>query len=159
MAWTYNLALLESTTAGTFTGSTVGMRYQIRLLIQDNQTARQLLQDEEIDWFQTKEPNVYAAAAACCDTLVARGGSVQSKTVGDLAITYDVKFYGGLALELRGRGATNQLPYCGGISISDKSNNQNNPDNVRPAFARGIEEYPGAPQPTIPPAVPTDGGA
>lgn len=148
MAWTYDPTQMLSTTAGTYAGSTVGMRNQIRFVVQDVQTARQLLQDAEVDWVQTLEANAYMMAAMCCEILVARAGNVKSKTVGPLSLTYDPEFYRGLAATLRARGMTNQMPYCGGISIADKVAQQDNPDWVPPRFFRGMFDNPGAQQPS-----------
>ncbi len=148
MAWTYDPAQMTSTSAGTYTGSTVGMRNQIRFVIQDVQTLRQLMQDAEIDWVQTLEANAYTMAALCCEILVARAGNIKSKAVDGLSLTYDVEFYRGLAATLRSRGLTNQMPYCGGISISDKLAQQDNPDWVPPRFFRGMFDNPRATQPS-----------
>lgn len=148
MSWSYDPTLMLSTTAGQYAGSTVGMRTQIRFVIQDVQTARQLLQNEEIDWIQTLESNAYLMAAMCCEILVARAGNVKTKTVGPLSLTYDPEFYRGLAATLRSRGMTNQMPYCGGISISDKLAQQDNTDWVPPRFFRGMFDNPGAEQPS-----------
>lgn len=150
MAWTYDITKFEDAAAGQYTGSTIGRRYQVRLLIQDNVTARPLLADEEIDWLQTQESNIYAVAASCCDSLVAKGGNIAAKTVGDLSLTYSVDYYKGLAGTLRGRSLTGQTPYCGGISIADKELQESNTDAVRPDFARGMENNPGAPSPAMP---------
>ena len=148
MAWTYDVTLLQSATAGFYSGSTLGVRYQIRLLLQDVQTARQLLQDEEIDWFQTTEMNAYMAAAAACSSLVARAGNVKSKRIGDLSLGYDPQFYDGLRLRLQARGMTYQLPYAGGLSIADKMSQQGNVDAVVPRFFLGLGDNPGASQPS-----------
>ena len=148
MAWTYDPEEMQSTTAGTYAGSTVGMRNQIRFVVQDVRTERQLLQDAEIDWVQTLEANAYMMAALCCEILVARAGNVKSKTVGGMSLTYDVEFYSGLAATLRSRGLTNQMPYCGGISISDKLAQQASTDWVPPRFFRGMFDNPRAVQPS-----------
>ena len=148
MAWTYDATAMQSTTAGTYAGSTIGMRNQIRFVVQDVQTTRQLLQDAEIDWVQTLEANAYMMAAFCCEILVARAGNVKDKSVGGLSLTYDVEFYRGLAATLRARGMTNQMPYCGGISIGDKLAQQDNADWVPPRFFRGMFDNPRAVQPS-----------
>lgn len=148
MSWTYDVTKLTSADQGTLVGSMIGVRYQIRLLLQDNNTNRQLLQDEEIDWFQTQEMNVYMAAAKCCSTLIARFGNVSSKRVGDLGLTFDPKFYEGLRLRLEARGLTYQVPYAGGVSISDKNAQQSNIDAVLPRFFVGFGDNPQSNQPS-----------
>lgn len=146
--WTYDPTLMQSATAGTYSGSTVGLRNQIRFVIQDIQAARPLMVDAEIDWAQTLESNQYMAAAMCCEILVARAGNIRSKRVGALALEYDVEFYRGLAATLRARGLSNQVPYCGGISISDKIAQQDDSDWVPVRFFRGMFDNPRASQPT-----------
>lgn len=149
-AWTYDPTAMDSTEVGIYIGSTIGQRYQIRFFIQDTNTNRQLVQDSEIDWMQTQEANVYMAAAACCDMLIAKAGAVKSKTIGDLSITYDPHFYVMLGAQLRSRGMTYQIPYAGGISIADKVAVQDDSDWVTPAISRGLDDNPGAPKPQTP---------
>ena len=146
--WTYDPTLMESATAGSYSGSTVGMRNQIRWVLQDVQAVRPLMVDAEIDWAQTLEANAYMAAAMCCEILVARAGNVKSKSVGPLSVDYDVEFYRGLASTLRSRGLSNQMPYCGGISISDKLAQQDDTDWVPVRFFRGMFDNPRAQQPS-----------
>lgn len=130
--WTYDPEGLASVTAGYSTGSTVGNRNFVRLLIQDTQTARQLFMDEEIDFVQTKEANAYMVAAALCETLVTRAGGVKFKKIGDFSIQYDVAFYNDLSIRLRARGRSYELPYAAGISISDKTAVAADTDRVKP---------------------------
>ena len=146
--WSYDPTLMESATVGTFTGSTIGIRNQIRFVIQDTQPARPLLVDAEIDWTQTLEANCFMMAAACCDSLLARAGNVRSKKVGGLAVDYDVAFYAELAGRLRARGMTHQVPYVGGISISDKLATQDDADWVPVRFFRGMFDNSRASQPS-----------
>lgn len=148
MAWTYDATQFNSTTAGTYTGSTVGIRYQIRFVVQDVNTNRQLMQDAELDWLQTQEDNIYMAAAAACDILVAKAGSVKMKKVGPLELDYDVEFYRGLGARLRARGLTYQAAYAGGISISDKQTQEDNADAAVPFFFRGFVDNPQADNPS-----------
>lgn len=140
MAWTYESALLGN--------ATLGPRYQVRFLIRDTDSARPLLDDNEIDWLLTQEDNVYLAAAAACDALVAQKGSIKSKSVNDLSITYDVEFYRGLAASYRARGFGGQVPFVGGISVSDKETQQQDADAVQPRMFRGVGDNTGASNPT-----------
>jgi len=145
--WSYDPTQMSSATAGNYTGSTVGIRNQIRWVIQDNQSARPLMVDAEIDWAQTLEENRYMAAAFCCEVLVARAGNISNKHVGALGLTYDVEFYRGLAATLRARGMSHQVPYCGGISVDDKMDQQDDSDWVPPRFFRGMFDNSRATQP------------
>jgi hypothetical protein len=151
MAWTYDFTDFLNTNAGTYPGSFEGVRYQIRFLIQDTNTNRQLFQDEEIDFQQTLEMNPWTMAAALCDILVAKAGSIKQKKVEDLSITYDPEFYRQLAGQLRARGSNYQIPYAGGISVADKLAQQLDTDWVQPAISRGLDNNPQAPGPANPP--------
>lgn len=127
----------------------------VRFLIQDTNTSKQLFQDSEIYWTLTQEMNIYTAAAALCDVLVAKAGGVKGKKISEFAIQYDPMFYRTLAGTLRARGAGHQLPYAGGISIADKQAQQGDPDWVAPSFARGLDQNSQAPSP----ASPANGGS
>jgi len=122
----------------------------VRFLLQDTNESRPLVQDEEIDWLITQNANLYLAAAALCDVLVAKTGAMRSKTIGEFRISYSSDFYKMLGASLRARGLTHQLPYAGGISIADKLNQQNSSDWVDPAVSRGLGDNPAAPHPTTP---------
>jgi len=150
VAWTYNNALFADTTVGTYPGSTIGERYQIRLWLQDINTNRQLFQDEEIDWSLTQEANRYMAAASLCDILLARAGGVKMKKISEFQIAYDPRYYQLLAGQLRARDAGHQVPYAGGISIQDKLALQSDSDWVPPIVPRGLDNNPAAPAPTTP---------
>ena len=150
MTWTYDSAAFDSTTVGTYTGSKKGERWQVRLLIQDTDTIRQLFQDAEIDWQLTKEANVYMTAAMLCDILVAKAGNVKSKRISELVISYSASFYRSLAGELRARGSGHQVPYAGGISIADKDALRDDSDWVPPAIPRKLDDNPAAPVPGAP---------
>lgn len=152
--WTYDAAAFNSTAAGSYAGTTIGQRNQIRLWIQDVNESRQLFQDEEIDWQITQEANAYTAAASLCDILVARAGGVKYKRIGDLALSYDPLLYRSISANLRARGMSYQVPYAGGISISDKQAAQNDSDWVPPTLPRGLGDNPEAPKPRIPPTNP-----
>lgn len=136
MAWSYDAAL----------GTDVD---RVRFLVQDNNSAKQLFQDEEIDWVLSNEDNIYTAAATLCDQLVTRAGGVKSKKISEFTITYDLSVYRSLAMSLRARGAYNQVPYAGGISELDKTKLQDDPDAVQPKFSRRLHDNPEAPEPGI----------
>lgn len=151
MAWTYDPTKFnDATPSGTYPPSTLGQLMQVRFLVQDTQTARQLLQDDEIYWLLTTESNIFMTAAACCDSLVAKAGSIHSKAISEFRITYNSEYYRALGATLRARGAFHQMPYAGGISISDKEAQQANTDWVPPAIARGLDDNPAAPSPATP---------
>ena len=118
--------------------------YQVRFLIGDtNLSTGMLLEDEEIDWLLATEANVYMAAAMAADMIVTRmngavvgaTGPITRKRVGQTDITYangrTSEQYGSLAGSLRARGSNHQLPFAGGISVSDKATREIDTD--RPA--------------------------
>lgn len=139
MSWSYS---------GDPNGST---KDAVRFLIQDTTTARQLVQDEEIEFAINQEMNHFMAAALICKTLVIRAGGVRRKRIADFDISYDPEMYRILANQLEARGMTYQMPYAGGISVADKLAVQSNPDNVAPKFAVGLDDNASAPQPADPP--------
>lgn len=155
--WSYDVTKFADPTAGYYSPSTIGERYQVRLLIHDTNSARQLFQDEEIDWQITREANVYTVGALLCDVLVTRANGIKSKKVGDLSITYDIDFYRSLSAQLRARGYSNQIPYAGGISVSDKSIQEQDTDATKPSVFRRLDDNPGAPAVARPPTNPLDG--
>lgn len=141
MGWTYDASLRDS-------------KDQVRFLIQDVNSSKQLVQDSEINWVLNQEANVYMAAAAICDTLVARASGVKSKKIGELAISYDPTFYRGLGMQFRSRGSGHQVPFAGGISQADKAIQQGDSDATSPSVFRRLDDNPGAPQVAIVPQDP-----
>lgn len=148
--WSYDASAFADGTTGYYPGSTIGARNQIRLWLQDTSSSRQLFQDEEIDWQQTQEANAYMAAAFLCDMLVSRAGGIKSKRISDFYITYDTAYYQSLAMTLRARGNSYQVPYVGGISRADKSAQRSDLDWIPPTFGRGMGDNPDAPKPSTP---------
>jgi hypothetical protein len=121
---------------------------QVRFLIQDVQTNRQLATDEEINWVLSTEANIYMAAAAVCDVISSRYAGAKSRWIGDLRLVYDPAHYRGLAASLRARGAGHQTPFAGGISVSDKMIQQQDADAVQPRSFRTQLDNPAADQPS-----------
>lgn len=72
----------------TYVGPATADRDKVRFLIQDVDTTRQLMSDEEIAWLLTEWPDVYDAAANAADVLAAKftGKADYSKSVGDLSL-------------------------------------------------------------------------
>lgn len=141
--------------AFTYSGDpSASSRDAVRFLLGDTVEAQAVFSDEEIAWALTQNANVYFAAAVIADSAVAQfsGGNesdVKTKTVGALSISYGSKEkaeeYRALGRSLRVRGAINSeiRPYSGGISVSDKKLEEQDTDWDKPAFARGMHDYPG----------------
>lgn len=130
-------------------GTAAQQRDAIRVLIQDTLTAAganggRLVTDAQIVFFLAEEMNVYTAAAAVCDSLVAAAQGVGSRRVGDVSVTYDVNFYKELGNRLRRRGETYQAVYAGGQSVSEKDTDRADTTLVQPGFAVDDFEYDGA---------------
>jgi hypothetical protein len=134
MSWSYSVSSLASS-----------KKDQVRLLIGDTGSPNpitgstaQLMQDEEISFYLTIR-SIFGAAAECCRTLAAQfallgAGSYQA---GDTKISYGAisQVFATRAIQFDLRSAATCLPYVGGISVTDKENNENNPDLVVPQFS------------------------
>lgn len=130
MTWTYS---------GNPGASTLD---QVRFLLGDTNTTRQLFSDEEITWTLTVQTAPYLAAADLAELQASRAGGVRSKTVGDLSVTYDSAFWSDLARNLRRRNAMQGgvAVFAGGISRDDKSTREDEVDRVPPLFNRDLHE-------------------
>ena len=134
MSWTYTQV---------FDATTIGLRNKIRLFAQENNSVRQQVTDEEIDFVLGEEANVYMAAARVAELVAGRVGAVASKRVGSLSITYGSQYYSQLAASLRARGSLYQVPTAGGLSKSEKLAEQQDTDRVKPQFEIGMQDIPG----------------
>jgi len=122
-------------------------RHQVRLLIGDVIAIDPQMQDEEIDWLVSQEQNVYAAAAACADSLAARYARQVDKAVGDLRISFSQKqaAYEAMALQLRSRrGNLYQVPTAAGIDVSERKGLEQDESVQQPYFYVGMMEHPSA---------------
>lgn len=133
MSWTYDPAQLPTSTM-----------MQVRFLVGDTVSSDQQVQDEEITFALTQRSSIYGAGAIVCRTLAAKLSRQADVVDKDLRSSYSqrAKAYAARANELdtkanaRGGG----LPYAGGLSISDKIQNEQNPDRVQPQFNIGMED-------------------
>ena len=130
MAWTYDVTLLDTTPL-----------YQVRLLIRDTDITAQLLQDEEIEFVLSENPNIYEAASICCVTIASSFARKADQKVGQVSVDYQsrAKTYMDLANEYEQKAITEGPAvnvYAGGISISDKAETEANADRVDPFFYR-----------------------
>jgi hypothetical protein len=146
MSFSYNAAQFDDQTPGTYPPSTRGQRWQLRMMLSDTNSTRPLMQDEELDWMQTQETNIYMMAARVCEILLSRFGGISAKRISQLQIQFDTKTYRMMAADFRARAASNQVPYAGGISVADKAAQQADGDWVAPSFSRRLHDHPSAPQ-------------
>lgn len=133
---------MATTYSYLFDDTTDGKRNHVRFLAQDNVAGRMKIADEEIDLVISSEANVYMAAATVADTIAGRLGTVSSKSVGGLSISYGGQHYTALANSLRARGAMYQVPTAGGISVAESDALNADTDRPVPDARRGIHDNP-----------------
>lgn len=133
MTWTYNLAALSSTPL-----------FQVRFLIGDTDTTRQLVQDEEILYVLTTYTDPRAAAAVICEAIAAKLSQEADARAGDLSesSSQKAKAFADRAKELRSQLSTTALPVFGGIRFSQKEPLDEDSDLVPPSFRIGENEHP-----------------
>lgn len=133
MTWTYSITDLATS-----------QKDQVRLLIGDTVTSDQQLQDEEIDYMLTRRGSTYGAAAECCRSLQAKFSRSVDYTAAGTKSSYSqlAKAYGVKAAEFEAKSAMSGAgaPYAGGISVTDKRNQEQNPDRVSPQFQVGMDD-------------------
>lgn len=133
MTWTYNAADLASSP-----------KDQVRLLMGDTLSTDPQLQDEEIAYVITTRGSLYGAAAECCRSLQAKFSRSVDQAAGASKTSYSqlAKAYGVKAAEFEARAAASGagLPYAGGISVTDKIQQEQNTDRVQPQFQVGMDD-------------------
>jgi len=127
MSWSYNPGLEKPLD-------------QVRFLVGDTKIAKQLVQDEEINWALKQEHNIYMAAASVADKLATESRGLRSRTTGSLSRTFGPEFWTARASDLRKRGSTHQVLSAGGLSISGKEVQELDSDAVQPAIKRGMHD-------------------
>lgn len=137
----------------TFTDSaTPSAKDQVRILIDDVDTADQQVSDEGINLFLTggslAQANVYTAAAAVCERLARRfGRQAQSLSAGGTSASWGdrAKSYTDLARSLRLTAARNSItgPVIGGVSISARDAVEDDSDRVPAAFTTRTGDFAG----------------
>lgn len=114
----------------------------VRFKIGDTISADQLVMDEEIMAILVDQPDTTLAAAICSEAIGGKFSRMADTTVGKSSISYSqkAKAYMDLASKLRiqYKKSFRAVPYCGGISVSDKDIDKNNTDLVKPLFERGM---------------------
>jgi len=131
-------------------GTAAQQRDAVRFLIQDTDVTNGKVTDAQIAFALTEEPNVYGAAARCCEALASNKANISSRSVGDTSIAYDHAAYATLAKTLRLKSRSGfELPFAGGISQSDKDTTESSSDRTKPDFFRGMFEKVGTAQPNI----------
>lgn len=133
MTWTYDLDELAGTPL-----------YQVRYLVGDTDTDHQEIQDEEINFSITQTPSIYAAAADVARSIGARYTRRVDEAAGDTKKNYSqrAKAFIALAAQLSNyaAGRSGAFAYAGGISRTDKRQQEQNTDRVKPQFNLGLED-------------------
>lgn len=143
MTWSYNSSLLLSTS------STNADLMRVRYLVQDVTSSTQLVQNEEINWVLSIYPNVWRAASEVAGSIATHFAKMaRSKSVGSLSIQWGerAKEFKERASSLKAQSETLRTfsVYAGGISVADKNAHDDDTDWDKPAFARGMHDFPGA---------------
>src|SRR3990167_8469382 len=111
MAWSYSLV---------YTDTAIGRRNRVRLNIGDTDTARQLLQDEEIDaYLSAASDNLGRATINSLKAILARWSTrPDSQTVGDVSIDWSglLARIKALLAYYESDAAAAGRPFTGGIS-------------------------------------------
>lgn len=134
MTWTWDPSLLATS-----------QLMQVRAEIQDVDTNNQLLSDEEINYFGTVEMNFWGAAARSAE-VVSRGflrkADVRLGRAMQLTYSKMAQQYLDMAKSLRMKALGANVPWVGGMSISDKVIYLQNPDNYPAIFTKTMQENP-----------------
>ncbi len=118
---------------------------EVRFYLGDTVSADPLLQNEEIQFLLNQSPNKpLVVAHNCANAIAARFARLMDKSVGDLRVSYTQRYrqYKELAQSLANQAnATAAAPYCGGISQSDKDNNDADTDLMKRNFKIGMTDF------------------
>jgi hypothetical protein len=113
----------------------------------DTISTDQLLQDEEINAILVEAPDTTLAAAICSEAIAGKFSRLADTTVGKTSVSYSQKakayFDLGTKLRTQYKKSYKAVPYCGGISESDKQVDEDNTDRVKPKFEMDMMDNPG----------------
>lgn len=116
----------------------------VRFLIYDTLQGDPLIQDEEILYALSVRFTVWGAAAQCCRSLAAKFSRDADVAQGSQRVAYSARSrsYMMRAQEYEQRDLINgaATPYAGGISISDKIEQEQNADRKQPEFNLGMDD-------------------
>lgn len=135
MSWSYDAAKL--------TGDAKSSVYQLRLLLGDTKAVDQQFQDEELSFFLTQTPTKYGAAGMACRALSSKLSREADTVDKDIRTTLSARAtaYSRRAMHYENMdSALGAVPYAGGMTYSDKGQQSENTDRVRPAFNVEMQE-------------------
>jgi hypothetical protein len=117
---------------------------QVRFLVQDTDSDRELLQDEEIEWLLEVTPNVHAAAAEAALAIALRFAALPDRRVGGMSISYaqNTQHFQELATLLRRKANRLSLgkPYAGGVTVNDVFEHREDTFIVQPHIRLGMHD-------------------
>jgi len=145
MAWSYNVADLNTTTSS-------GRLNTVRLLVGDTDTTDQLVQNEEVAFALAQvNDNVYYAGSWVCKAIAAKFSRMVTTTLdGALSSNYSdrAKQYQQLSIQIEAQGRKTSGKslgvFGGGISVVAVEAVRENPDRIKPAFTIDQFENTGA---------------
>lgn len=132
--WSYNLEDLATSE-----------KDQVRFEIQDTDPANQMLQDEEITHAIAVEATYWGAAARCSEVIARnflRKADVRLGRAMQLTYTKMAQQYLEMAVMLRQKALGCNVPWVGGMSVSDKAIYLQNQDIVAAIFTKTMQENP-----------------
>ncbi len=115
---------------------------QVRFLLQDTDCTQNIFEDEEIAWVLTQEANIYMAAACLLDTAVNQSsGSLSSKKVGDLSLSFGLAETRQRIKDLRAKGRSRyELPSMPAQFREEKRSHREDTDLVPPQFTKEMHD-------------------
>jgi len=130
----------------TYTGNPADSdKDAVRFLIQDTVADDYFVEDEEITFALSEEPNIYRAAALVAERIAARfarrpGSYVRGRI--EVRNSTIAEQFQKIAATLRAQGSGSSSlsvtsAFAGGISIADKETTESDADRTEPYFRRG----------------------
>lgn len=139
MTWSYSASNLNVTPSN----QTV-LKDQLRFLIGDTNDGDQLMQDEEVIFTLSQSTSIYGSAAVCCRSIATKYARKADSTQGPIRLNYSQisRNYNMMAAQYDNlsNSRSAQPGYAGGISVSDKSQREEDPDRVDPQFNIGMTD-------------------
>jgi hypothetical protein len=113
---------------------------EVRFYCGDTNSARELLQNEEINFTITEHSNLRLAAAVCCDAIAAKFAREADQKVGDISksLSQVSKSYFALAEKLRREVGKRAAPVFPAASKDWKQDQREDTDLVQPTFSVGL---------------------
>lgn len=134
MAWTYVLPIATA-------------KDEVRFHCGDTDSSRPLLQDEEIEYVLTKEPDIIAAAAVACDSIASKLSQRTDASVDGVSSSRSqaAQAFSARAAELRKRAGILAPPVFGGVYKTQHDALDQDTSLVQPSFKIGQDDHPGLP--------------